>query len=112
MKPYNVKALDQFNNTVPLKHQDSPFLNVLPKFGQKQRFTEQDTLPTIGKAEQKHVQTVNGKFLWYAQAVDGTLLTLISALTAQQSKLTQKTMKQLPQLLDYCTLQEPVVLTY
>lgn len=48
---------------------------------------------SLGKEQQKHIQTIDGKFLWYAQAVDGTLLTLLSALAAQQSKPMEKTMK-------------------
>ena len=40
------------------------------------------------------------------------MLTPISALTAQQAKPTQATMKRAQQFLDYAATQEPAVLTY
>jgi hypothetical protein len=55
---------------------------------------------------------VTGKFNWYARAVDGTMLTPISALTAQQAKPTQATMKKVQHFLDYAATQEPAVTTY
>ncbi len=45
------------------------------------------------KEERKHLQQVTGKFNWYARAVESTMLTPLSALASQQSKLTVKTMK-------------------
>jgi hypothetical protein len=71
-----------------------------------------DTSPEVGPAEKKHVQAVNGKWLWFGRAVDGTILTALSALAAQQSKPTEKTMKQVKQLLDYIVTQESAILTY
>ena len=59
-----------------------------------------------------HVQQVMGKFNCYARGVDGTLLTAISALSAQQAKPTQKTMACVKQFLDYAATQEPAVTTY
>ena len=53
-----------------------------------------------------------GKLNWYARGVNGTLLTPISALSAQQAKPTQATMKRVKQFLDYAATQEPAVSTY
>jgi hypothetical protein len=53
-----------------------------------------------------------GKFNWYARAVDRTMLTAISALTAQQAKPTQATMKKVQHFLNYAATQEPAVTTY
>ena len=112
MMPYLQKALRQFDNVVPTKREDSPYPHVEPKYGAKQQFAEYDTSAPVGKEEQKYIQKLTGKFNWYARGVDSTLLTPISALTAQQSKPTQATMKRAQQLLDYLATQEPAVLTY
>jgi hypothetical protein len=112
MQPYLQKALRQFDNIVPSKRQDSPYPHVEPKYGAKEQFAEYDTSPPAGPEAQKHVQKVNGKFLWYAQGVYGTLLTPLSALASQQSKPTTETMKRVRQFLDFCATQEPTVLTY
>jgi hypothetical protein len=94
MAPYLQKSLQQFNNIVPTKCQDSPYPYTEPKYGAKQQFAEY------------------GKFNWYARGVDGTLLTPISALTAQQAKPTQATIRQVQLFLDYAATKEPAVTTY
>jgi hypothetical protein len=116
MAPYLQKALRQFENIVPTKRHDSPhdspYPHIKTKYGAKQQYAEYDTSAPVGKDEQKHVQQVTGKFNWYARGVDGTLLTPISALSAQQAKPTQSTMKRVKQFLDYAATQEPAVTTY
>ena len=89
MEPYHEKALRQFSNLVPSIQQDAPFPHGPPKYGVAEQYAEYDTSPQVGPKEQKHVQQVNGKWLWYGRAVDGTLLTALSALAAQQSKPTK-----------------------
>eukprot|EP00804_Cyclotella_cryptica_P023552 CCRYP_018913-RA/>CCRYP_018913-RA protein AED:0.17 eAED:0.19 QI:0/0/0/1/0.25/0/5/0/1080 len=112
MKPYRDKALRQFDNLEPSKAQDSPYPHVPIKYGAAEQFVETDESPSVGKDEQKHVQKVNGKFLWYARAVDGTLLTPLSALATQQANPTTNTMKRVKQFLDFVATQDPAVLTY
>ncbi len=58
------------------------------------------------------MQQVTGKFNWYTRGVDSTLLTPISALSAQQAKPTQATMKRVKQFLDYAATQKPAVTTF
>jgi hypothetical protein len=108
MAPYLQKALRQFDNIVPTKRQDSPY----PKYGAKQQFAEYDTSDPVGNDEQKYVQKVTGKFNWYARGVDATMLTPISALSAQQAKPTQATMRQVQHFLNYAASKEPTVTTY
>ena len=112
MAPYLHKALRQFDNIVPTQRHDSPYPYTEPKYGAKQQFAEYDQSAPVGEKEQKYVQQVTGKFNWYARGVDGTMLTPISALTAQQATPTQATMKRVQQFLDYAATQEPAVTTY
>ena len=112
MAPYLQKALQQFDNIVPTHRHDFPYPHIEPKYGAKQQYAEYDTSVHVGKDEQKHVQQVTGKFNWYARGVDGTLLTPISALSAQQAKPTQTMMKRVKQFLDYAATQKPAVTTY
>ena len=93
MAPYLQKALRQFDNTVPTQLHDSLYPYIEPKYGAKQQFAEYDTSAPAWEKEQKYIQEVAGNFNWYAQAVNGTMLTPISALMAQQAKPTQATMK-------------------
>ena len=106
MAPYLAKALRQFDNVIPSKRQDSPFPHNPPKYGNSIQYAEYDESPPVGAAEQKRLQQANGKFLYYARGVDGTMLTPLSALASQQSKTTVNTMKQAKQFLDYAATQE------
>ncbi len=65
-----------------------------------------------GDDKKKHIQKVNGKFIWYGRGVDGTILTPLSAIAAKQSNPTVHTTQRSQQLLDYLATQEPAVLTY
>lgn len=112
MAPYLQKALRQFDNIVPTQRHDSPYPYIEPKYGAKQQFAEYESSIPVGDKEKKYVQQVTGKFNWYARGVDPTMLTPISALTAQQANPTQATMKRVQQFLDYGATQEPAVTTY
>ena len=112
MAPYLKKALAQFGVEKPLKLQNSPYPYIPPKYGAKQQFAEQETAPAATKEDQTHVQKVTGKFNYYARGVDGTMLTPLSALAAQQANPTTETMKRVKQFLDFAASQEPAVLTY
>eukprot|EP00804_Cyclotella_cryptica_P005837 CCRYP_000123-RA/>CCRYP_000123-RA protein AED:0.35 eAED:0.34 QI:0/0/0/1/0/0/3/0/533 len=107
MKPYLMKALRQFGNLVPTKKHDSPYPHAPPKYGVKQQFAEYDSSPQVGKDEQKLVQTITGKFLWYGRAVDNIMLAPLSELAAQQAKPTEHTIRNTKQFLDYCATQQP-----
>ena len=51
--------------------------------------------------ENKFVQQVVGSFLYYARAVDPTILMALSDIATQQNKPTENTKKRVEQLLDY-----------
>ncbi len=89
MAPYLKKALAQFGVETPKKLQHSPYAFVPPKYDAKVQFVEHDTSAAATTEDQTLVQKVTGKFNWYARAVDGTMLTPLSAL-AVNSKASQQ----------------------
>ena len=50
-------------------------------------------------------------FLYYAQAVDGTMLVALSAITSDQAGLTEETMEKTKLLLDYAASRPDSILT-
>jgi len=57
----------------------------------------------LDAADTKHIQEVVGILLYYAHAIDNTLLTVLSIIATQQAKGTQATMLEaIMQLLNYC----------
>ena len=63
MKPYLEKVLRQFNNLIPSKQQDSPYLHMPPKFRTMTQLADFDTLPPVGKSKQTLIQRVSGVFV-------------------------------------------------
>ena len=68
--------------------------------------------PPLNKEETKYVQAVAGTLLYYARAVDSTILPALSSLATEQAKPTQKMVEQVKQLFDYCATQEEAIITY
>ena len=58
------------------------------------------------------IQSVVGKFLYYALALDCAMLTALSNIGSQQSLPTQKVKKAVQQLLDYANTYKTVFLKY
>ena len=91
----------------------SPHAHAPIKYGSKTQFSKgPDESPEVGKEEQKFVQQVLGTFLYYAWAVDSTMLVALSALASEQAKPTENTLKKVRQFLDYVASQDEAVLTY
>ena len=74
--------------------------------------TDKDTSPPLSGEEAKCVEKVAGPLLYYARAVDSTILPALSAIATKQAKPREKTKATIKQLLDYCTTQDKAVLAY
>jgi hypothetical protein len=53
-----------------------------------------------------------GTFLFYARAIDISMLTALNAIAADTAAPTQRTMERTKQFLDYATSQDDCVVTY
>ena len=113
MPGYVKKALKRFQHQTPTKPQNQPHPHIPPKYGAKVQYAEpEDTTPKLNKEEKKFIQEVTGTFLFYARAIDSTMLTALSALASEQANPTEATMKKCKQFLDYAASQEEAVITY
>ena len=68
--------------------------------------------PPLTKEETKYVQAVTGTLLYYARAVDSTILPALSSLATKQAKPMQKTIETVKQLLNCCATREEAIITY
>ena len=66
----------------------------------------------LDAAGKKCIQQVTGKFLYLGRAIDGTLLTPLSAIASQQGSPNKDTMNRTKHFLDYMATQEDAVLIY
>ena len=113
MPGYLDKAFVRFKHDKPMKIQNSPYPHVPPSYGAKIQYVEDEhDSPLLSKEDTKYIQAVTGTLLYYARAVDPTILPALSAIATEQAKPTQETMKRVKQLLDYCSTQEEAMITY
>ena len=95
MPGYVEKALQRFKHELGKKKQEQPYEHAKPNYGAKVQYeTEEDSLEPLEKEEKTWVQQVLGTFLYYGQAVDGTMLCSLSAITMDQENPTQIPLKK------------------
>ena len=104
MPGYIQEALQRFSHPTPSKSQDSPFKWSRPIFGQKIQYApDEDCTPLLNTKDTKRVQQVVGTLLYYARAIDNTMLPALNDIASNQASPTQHTAREITQLLDYAT---------
>ena len=113
MPGYCAKACLPFKHAIPRKHQDQPYPSIERTYGAKQQFAEvDDDSPLLSQEQKTCIQEVIGVFLYYARAVDCTMLAALGSLASQQAKPTQTTMERVRQFLDYAATNQDATITY
>ena len=86
-------STDQIQHKKTKKLQEQPYLHVPPKYCQKQQaFKVEDASLLIDIKKNQFLQQVKETLLFYAKAIDSTMLTALSSITEEQAKTTE-TMK-------------------
>jgi hypothetical protein len=102
MPGYIIKQLQKYKHDTPTKPQHCPYSPQPKQFGSEaQRPIPQDTPPPLSKEDIKHIQRVIGSILYYARAVDLTVLMALSTIASEQAHGTENTMQKTKQLLEY-----------
>jgi hypothetical protein len=103
MPGYIHNALTELQHPPPTKPQYSPHPHLPIQYGnQPQLALAPDTSPPLNSRDRAKIPQAVGKLLYYARAVDSTLLVALSALAAEQNQPTHGTLRRLHHLLDYC----------
>ncbi len=113
MPRHVLRALQRFLHARPKRPEHSPHAWQKPTHGAKtQHAPPSDESEPLDAADTKFVQEVLGTFLFYARAVDSTMLVAIGTLATQQSKGTRATMIALTQLLNYAATHPDASVLY
>ena len=103
MPGYCSEALTRFRHKAG-KLMDQPHQHAIPVYGAEIQYTKLvDTSVTLGDEYKKFIQQVTGTFLYYARAVDATILLALSAISSDQAAPRAETMKNMLRFLDYVT---------
>jgi hypothetical protein len=90
MPNYVPQALKRFGITRATYATDSPMIYEAPKYGSSApQIAPEDTSPILSADGLKRIQQIVGVFLYYARAVDPTMLTAITRLGSIQAHATQ-----------------------
>lgn len=103
MPNYIKQTLKTYQHPTPKRQQHSPFLAHQPQYGPNQTPEPIDTTAPIPLNRKRPIQQIIGKLLYYARAVDPTLLVAISHIASTQANPTEQTEEEVAHLLDYCT---------
>ena len=112
MPGYVTKLLQRFEHETKRK-QYSPYPAQPRKFGTAaQEPLAEDTTMTVDEERKKRVQQIVGGLLYYARAVDNTILTALNAIATQQANATEATEEKIKQLLDYMATNRNATVRY
>ncbi len=87
MPGYILKQLQKYRHASPPRPQHCPYTPQPKQFSSKaQRPLLPDVSPPLRDADIKHVQCIIGSILYYAHAVDLTVLMALSRIASEQAK--------------------------
>ena len=115
MPNYVKKALERFQYNEKTHPQYSPHEYKYYKPTQKgtqQQALQQDTSTLLDQKETKIIQGIAGTFLYYARALDHTMLPALNEIASMQAHPTTATKKKCQQLLDYANTYPNVFIRY
>jgi hypothetical protein len=102
MPGYILKQLQKYKHDCPQRPQHWPYSPLPKQYGSEAQCPlPPDTSPPLLKDDIKHMKCIIGSILYYAQAVDLTVLMAPSTIASKQAKGTQNSMLKTKQLMDY-----------
>jgi hypothetical protein len=112
MPCYVSNVLSKFQHDDPKHPQHTPSKCITPVYGTKNQYsTQYETSPLTAK-QCLNIQKVTGSVLYYARAVDPTVLIPLNDITMEQTKATDKTQADKNQLLDYLAAHPDTIIRY
>eukprot|EP00536_Pseudo-nitzschia_multiseries_P019595 jgi/Psemu1/120612/gw1.5697.1.1 len=88
MDGYVEQALKEFEHVRPTRTYAGPSRADVPTYGEKIQYAKLEDMTTLSDAEIKFIQQVTGKFLFYARAVDNTMLHALNDIASAKNNKT------------------------
>jgi hypothetical protein len=91
MPGYISNVLSKFQHDAPKHPQHTPSRYVTPVYGAKPQYATKDETPPLTAQQCLTIQKVTGSVLYYARAVDPTVLMALNDIATNQTNATEKT---------------------
>jgi hypothetical protein len=112
MPGYVANTLARLQHRRPTRPQFAPHQWTQPAYGQKLQLAPIDESPPLDKTKTLYVQSCVGSFLYYARAVDATMLPAINEISGSQAKPTTNTLQACKMLMDYAATYPVAIIRY
>ena len=113
MPGYIKKLITRIKHPPPKKPVHAPHKWHEPIYGKHRQYgTPEDTSDLLPPKESTHAQSIIGSLLYYARAVDPSMLPGLNEVSVSQANPTRNTMKKVNTLLDYVTTHPNAVIRY
>jgi hypothetical protein len=112
MPGYVSNVLSKFQHDAPNHPQHTPSRYVTPVYGAKTQFATKDKTPPLTSTQCLIIQKGTGSILYYAIAVDPTVLMPLNDIATEQTKATEKMQDARNQLLDYLASHPDATIRY
>ena len=101
MPSYIDKARHKYQHPMKKRPVNAPAVFKPIQYGAKFQIADVDTSPQLAKERIRHIQDVFSTLLYYARAVNPTLLAPLSQIASHRSTATEEVATMIKQLLDY-----------
>jgi hypothetical protein len=112
MPGYVSNVLIKFQHGAPKHPQHTPSRYVTPVYGAKTQYVTKYEAPPLTAKQCLTIQKVTGSVLYYARAVDPTVLMPLNDFAMEQTKVNEKTQAATNQLLDYLGTHPDAAIRY
>jgi hypothetical protein len=101
MPGYVANVLGKFQRDKPKHPQDTPYRYTMPVYGAKTQYATHHKPPPLTEKQCINIQKVTGSILYYARAVDPTVLVPLNDIDTEKTKATEKTQAATNELIKY-----------
>jgi hypothetical protein len=112
MPGYVSNVLSKFQHDAPKHPQHTLTRYVTPVYGAKNQYATKDETPPLTATQCFTIQKVTGSVLYYARAVDPTILMPLNDIATEKTKATEKTQAATNQMLDYLATHLDATISY
>ena len=112
MPNYVQKTLTKLNHPKPIKPINAPHKWSTPAYTKTPQIAPTDTTPLLNAERKIRIEKIVGSFLYYARAIDSSILPALSEISGLQAHPTEATEKKANMLLDYLSSNSEAKLRY